>query len=160
MKKYAVITKDVENVTVTELETIVHNFTQYDCSIATVFEKKCILYFRELAKAVNTKDYEIVLNCNYAHRKTQNNAVTEYRLAVYDRMIHVYCKKNKCSICCSIAEKNKQVFADRFEQLQIVTDNKKTAYRNNVNYDELAQLIKDIIAVYKLTATTDTETEQ
>lgn len=158
MKKLDTLKKMLENITKEELENIVNNEdVEIDALSAT--EKLSVLMFSEIEKAINTKDYKIVLDCNYANSKNSVLRVDYYRLAVANCMIQVYVQKNSFSICTSANKTNREKFATLENELHFVTkyDKKtnraKTTQRNAIAYDEIVSVIKQVIAILKETAT-------
>ena len=159
MKKLETILKTLESISNEALAEIVKN-DDIDIEALTDNEKKYILFFAEIAKAVNTKDYAIVLDCNYANSKNSVLRVDYYRLAVANCMIQVYCNaRNTFSICTSANQANREKFATLEDELHFTTkyDKKtnraKTTQRNAIAYDEIVNVLKQVIAVLKETAT-------
>ena len=159
MKKLDTILKNLENISNEALADIIKN-DDIDIEALTDNEKKFVLFFAEIEKAINTKDYKIVLDCNYSNSKNSVLRVDYYRLAVANCMIQVYCNaRNTFSICTSANQANREKFATLENELHFVTkyDKKtnraKTTQRNAIAYDEVVSVIKQVIAVLKETAT-------
>ena len=170
MKKIETIKKALESISNETLAQIINN-ADVDIDSLTDNEKKYVLYFAEIEKAINTKDYKIVLDCNYSNSKNSVLRVDYYRLAVANCMIQVYCNaRDTFSICTSANQANREKFATLENELHFVTkyDKKtnraKTTQRNAIAYDDIVSVIQQVIAVLKETATekqstTDSDTE-
>ena len=116
--------------------------------------------FAEIAKAVKTKEHELVLDCNYAQSKFAQNDILKvdyYRLAIANAMIQIYVRKNSFRICTSASKANREHFATLENELHFVTkyDSKtkraKTTERINIAYDDIVAVIKSVIAVLEST---------
>lgn len=160
MKKLDTLKKMLDSVTLEELQAIVNN-EDVDCDSLTEFEKLSVLMYAEIAKAVNNKSHTLLLDCNFADSKNvQNNVllVDYYRLAVNNSMIQVYVKKNSFAICTSASKANREQFITLENELHFTTkyDKKtmraKTTQRNNISYEEIVSVIKQVIAVLETTA--------
>jgi hypothetical protein len=159
MKKLETLKKTLETVDSETLKAIIEN-DDVIIEALTNAEKMSVLMFNEIAKAINCKEYKIVLDCNYANSKNKTLLVTYYRLAVANCMIQVYCNtRNAFRICTSANEANRCKFATLENELHFKTKyNKertraKTTERINIAYDEIVSVIKQVIAVLKETAT-------
>jgi hypothetical protein len=161
MKKLETLKKELATVTLEALADIVKN-EALDIEALTEKEKLCVLMYRELAKALDTKEHKLLLDCNFADSKNVQNEillVDYYRLAVNNRMIQIYCKKDYFDICTSASKANREALAELEAELHFVTkyDKKtnraKTTYRNRIAYDELVDIVKQVIAVLEATAT-------
>ena len=159
MKKIETIKKALENISNEALAQIINN-ADVDIDALTDNEKKYVLYFAEIEKAINTKDYKIVLDCNYSNSKNSILRVDYYRLAVANCMIQVYCNaRDTFSICTSANKANRAKFMLLENDLHFVTKydkntlRAKTTQRNNIAYSEIVDVLKQVIAVLKETAT-------
>lgn len=159
MKKLDTIKKMLESISNEELQSIIKN-EEVEVDTLTENEKKFVLMFAEIEKAINTKDYKIVLDCNYQNSKNSVLRVDYYRLAVANCMIQVYCNaRDTFSICTSANQANREKFSTLEDELHFITkyDKKtnraKTTQRNQIAYDEIVNVIKQVIAVLKETAT-------
>ena len=132
----------------------------------TEFEKLSVLMFAEIAKAVKTKEHELMLDCNYAQSKFAQNDILKvdyYRLAIANAMIQIYVRKNSFRICTSASKANREQFERLEDELHFVTkyDKKtaraKTTERINISYDDIVSVIKSVIAV--LESTTQSKAE-
>lgn len=160
MKKLETLKTNLEMVTNADLALIIDN----DDVVAedlTPAEKLSVLMYDEIAKALKTKEHQLLLDCNYADSKNVQNGillVDYYRLAAHGAMIQVYVKRNGFNVCTSASKANREQFA-ALEKLQFVTkyDKKtgraKTTQRNGIPYEELVPTIKAVLAVLKNTAT-------
>lgn len=160
MKKLDTLKKMLDSVTADELKAIIQN-DDVEIKSLTEFEKLSVLMYNEIAKAVNNKSYTLLLDCNFADSKNvQNNIllVDYYRLAVNNSMIQVYVKRNSFAICTSASKANREQFKTLENELHFNTkyDKKtqraKTTQRNNISYDEIVSVIKQVIAVLETTA--------
>lgn len=158
MKKLETLKKELENITNEKLAEIIQNENVIVDSLND-FEKLSVLMFNEIAKAINTKDYRIVLDCNYANSKNDDLKVDYYRLAVANCMIQVYVRKNSFRICTSANATNREKFATLESELHFKTkyDSKtkraKTTERLNISYEDIVNVIKQVIAILKESAT-------
>jgi hypothetical protein len=167
MKKLDTLKKMLENISNDALAEIVDN-AEIDIDTLTDFEKLSVLMYAEIAKAVNNKSCKLLLDCNFADSKNvQNNIflVDYYRLAVNNCMIQIYAKKNSFAICTSASKANREQFATLEHDLHFVTkyDSKthraKTTQRINISYDDIVEVIKNVIAVLESTAKAEKKAE-
>jgi hypothetical protein len=173
MKKLETLKKMLDSVTLEELQAIVNN-EDVDCDSLTEFEKLSVLMYNEIAKSINSKSHTLLLDCNFSDSKNvQNNVllVDYYRLAVNNSMIQVYVKKNSFAICTSASKANREQFKTLENELHFTTkyDKKtqraKTTQRNNIAYEDIVSVIKQVIAVLETTAqnkdkATETESKE
>ena len=175
-----------------KLETLVKNFTEttdevfenlidnemVDVSTLTDKEKFAVLVFAELAKALQTKDHRLELDCNYAASKFHNHedeAEDEYLVDYYrlvptananSTLIQFYVnadpKKERClfTLCTSCAKANREQFEALEDDLHFTvkrdkkTGRAKTSQRNNIPYDEVVDVVKAVCAVLANTQST------
>jgi hypothetical protein len=161
MKKLETLKKELASVTFEALADIVQN-ADIDIEALTEKEKLSVLMYRELAKALDTKEHKLLLDCNFSDSKNVQNSillVDYYRLAVNNSMIQIYVKTDYFDICTSASKANREALAELEEVLHFVTkyDKKtnraKTTYRNRIAYEELVDIVKQVIAVLEATAT-------
>lgn len=164
MKKLDTLKKALESITNDELANIINN-NNVDCDSLTDFEKLSVLMYAELAKALKTKEHELLLDCNFADSKNVKNdvlLVDYYRLAINNAMIQIYVKKNYFNVYTSASKANREQFAQLENDLHFVTkyDTKtkraKTTHRDKISYDELVSVVKSVIAVLESNATNKT----
>ena len=162
MKKYETIKKLAETVTVDELKKIVNN-ENIDCETLEKKEILSVLAFDELRKALNTKECELVLDCNYAQSKSKVETVLVYKYAVVNAMIQIYYKRDlHFSVATSASKVNReqltaikelsftvQYRTDKATQKQIA----KKTYRESISYDEIVNVVKQVKAILENTAT-------
>lgn len=160
MKKLETLKTTLETVTDETLAKIIANDDVKPENLNTA-EKLSVLMYAELAKALKTKEHQLLLDCNYADSKNAQNGillVDYYRLAAHGSMIQIYVKRNSFSVCTSASKANREQFA-ALEDLQFVTkyDKKtgraKTTQRNGIPYDDIVSVVKSVIAVLENTAT-------
>jgi hypothetical protein len=163
MKKLETLRTALETVSAETLAEIIAN-ADVDVEALTEAEKLSVLMYAELAKALKTKEHQLLLDCNYADSKNVQNGillVDYYRLATHGSMIQVYVRRNSFNICTSASKANREQFA-ALEDLKFVTkyDKKtgraKTTQRNGISYEELVPVVKAVIAVLENTATAKT----
>lgn len=161
MKKLETLKNALETVTAEALAEIIAN-EDVNPDDLTPAERLSVLMFNEFAKALRTKEHQLLLDCNYADSKNAQNGillVDYYRLAIHGAMIQVYVKRNTFNICTSASKANREQFAALEDDLKFVTkyDKKtgraKTTQRNGLTYEELVPTIKAVIAVLENTAT-------
>lgn len=165
MKKLETLRTALETVTDETLAKIIANDDVCPADL-TPAEKLSVLMYEEFAKALKTKEHQLLLDCNYADSKNAQNGVLlvdYYRLAIHGAMIQVYVKKSSFAVCTSASKANREQFAALENDLHFVTkyDKKtgraKTTQRNGITYDELVPVIKSVIAVLESTATQNTQ---
>lgn len=168
MKKLDTIKKMLETVTDAELNAIIDNeaVNAHDLSD---FEKLSVLMYAEIAKAVKSKEYALLLDCNFKDSKFAQNDILKvdyYRLPIHNAMIQIYVRQNSFRICTSASKANREKFATLENELHFKTkyDKKtnraKTTERINIAYDELVEVIKNVIAVLDTkTDTTESKAE-
>ena len=183
-KKLETLVKNFETLTDDILNEIVNN-EEVDVTTLSDREKFSCLVFAEMRKALETKNHELVLDCNYPQSKKHNKKdpaddewlVDYYRLVSKDTknqsMIQFYVsanpKKGECkfTLCTSCAKANLDQFLAlrddlKFEPLLDKNGNAKTTTRKGIQYDELVDVVKAVCAVLanstaKATTTEDTE---
>lgn len=160
MKKLDTLKKALESIDASALAEIVSN-ENVDVETLSQTEKLAVLMYAEIAKAINSKKHTLLLDCNFADSKNAQKhlfLVDYYRLAVANCMIQIYVKKSSFAICTSASKANREQFKTLEEQLHFVTkyDSKtqraKTTQRVNIAYDEIVDVIKQVIAVLESTA--------
>lgn len=160
MKKLETLRTALETVTDETLAKIIANADVNPADL-TQAERLSVLMFDEFAKALKTKEHQLLLDCNYADSKNAQNGVLlvdYYRLAIHGAMIQVYVRKNSFRICTSASKANREQFA-ALEDLKFVTkyDKKtgraKTTERLGIAYEDLVPVVKAVIAVLETTAT-------
>jgi len=161
MKNLETLKKALATVSAETLAEIIAN-PDVEIDALTDAEKLSVLMYAELAKALKTKEHQLLLDCNYADSKNVQNGillVDYYRLAIHGAMIQVYVKRNTFGVCTSASKANREQFAALENDLHFTTkyDKKtgraKTTQRNGLTYDELVPVIKSVIAVLENTAT-------
>ena len=160
MKKFETLKTTLETVSNETLAQIIAN-EDVKPEELTAAERLSVLMYAELAKALKTKEHQLLLDCNYADSKNAQNGVLlvdYYRLASHGSMIQIYVKRNSFSVCTSASKANREQFA-ALDDLQFVTkyDKKtgraKTTQRTGIPYEELVPVVKSVIAVLENTAT-------
>lgn len=160
MKKLETLKTAAETVTNETLASIIAN-EDVDLDTLTAADKLSVLMYAELAKALKTKEHQLLLDCNYADSKNAQNGillVDYYRLASHGSMVQIYVKRNSFSVCTSASKANREQFA-ALDDLQFTTkyDKKtgraKTTQRTNISYDDLVPVVKAVLAVLENTAT-------
>lgn len=161
MKKLETLKTTLETITDADLAAIIDN-RDVAAEDLTPAEKLAVLMYAEFAKALKTKEHQLLLDCNYADSKNAQNGillVDYYRLAIHGAMIQVYVKKNTFAVCTSASKANREQFAALENDLHFTTkyDKKtgraKTTQRNGITYEELVPVIKAVIAILENTAT-------
>lgn len=129
-------------------------------------EKFSVAIFAELKKAIDTKEYALILDCNYSQSKfhdSEQYKVDYYRLVSNDTknasMIQFYVSANYAKktcffrLCTSCAKMNREQFISLENELHFVIKyNKdktraKTSERTKVQYNELCEVVKAVCAV-------------
>ena len=160
MKKLETLKKELESVELDRLAEIINN-NDVELEALTEAEKMSVLMYNEIAKAINNKNRKLLLDCNYADSKNvQNNIllVDYYRLAIANSMIQIYVKKNHFNICTSASKSNREQFKILENDLHFITkyDKKtqraKTTQRNNIAYDDIVNVILNVITVLESTS--------
>jgi hypothetical protein len=171
-KKIETLVKNFETLNDDILNEIVH-CEDVDVSTLSDREKFSCLVFEEMRKALETKSYSLVLDCNYPksnkHHKSEKQLakgqtpewlVDYYRLVSKDgkSLIQIYVKANPKSGTCkfqlntSCAKDNLAQFISLRDELHFEPVGKKdggtkTTQRNGVDYDELVAVCKAVYAV-------------
>lgn len=162
MKSLKTLQNEVKTITNEELAAIINN-EDVDVEPLSEHEKLSVLIYRELAKALNTKNRELVLDCNYSNSKNTYLKVDYFRLAVYNVMIQIYCNKKSFMICTSCSKANREILEERAEELKFTikrdkkTGRAKTAERRNISYEEVVNVVKSLISIFEITATAKKE---
>lgn len=160
MKKLDTLKTALETVTDETLAAIINN-TDIKPEDLSPAEKLSVLMYEEFAKALKTKEHQLLLDCNYADSKNVQNTVLRvdyYRLAAHGSMIQIYVKRNSFAVCTSASKANREQFA-ALDDLKFVTkyDAKtgraKTTQRTGITYEELVPVVKAVIAILGNTAT-------
>ena len=146
-----------------------------DVSTLSDREKFSILIFEEMKKAIDNKDHELLLDCNYAksgfHNKTEkqlakgqeNTWLVDYfrvvtRGEVQKSLIQVYvypdvkngsCRFNLSTSCERFAREQFTALEDElnFHIKRRPDGTARWTERANVGYDELAEVVKQVCAV-------------
>ena len=178
IKKLETLVKNFETVSKDTLKATIDN-RQIDVDSLTDREKFAVMIFAELKRAFETKDYSLVLDCNYAQSKFHNKTDKQLEkgqaniwLVDYFRLIskanknqsliQVYVftdpKKGTCrfTLCTSAAKVNREQFEALKDDLKftVVIDKNgkaKTSERSNVGYDEIVTTVKSVCAVLATT---------
>jgi hypothetical protein len=164
MKKLETLKKELESISNEELTNIINN-NNVEVDSLSEHEKLSVLMFREIAKSVNNKKYNLLLDCNYSNSKNEILLVDYYRLAVANSMIQVYVRRNSFRICTSASKSNREKFSQLENELHFVTkyDKKtnraKTTERINISYDDIVSVIKQVIAILEDTTKQESESE-
>ena len=178
MKKLETIKKTLTAENINSVLTNIINNENVDVETLTEREKFATLIYSELAKALNNKSNELLLDANYKQSKFHNTE--QYKVDYFryiskdttnDTMIQLYVSANastaKCKfrICFSCAktvrEQQKALEENNFKVLyNNKTHRAKTTQRNNIDYTEIVSVIKTVCAILANanTATTADET--
>ena len=160
MKKLDTLKKELESITNEKLASIIQNDLIVIDDLSE-FEKLSVLMYEQIAKAIKTKERALLLDCNYANSKFAQNddlKVDYYRLAIHNAMIQIYVRKNSFRICTSASKANREQFARLENELHFVTkyDKKtnraKTTERINIAYDDIVNVILQVVAVLENSA--------
>lgn len=179
-KNLETIFAEAKEITNETIANIINNEVIDETSL-TEREKVSVLVYTELAKALDTKDRKLVLDCNYAASKFHNHKdesqdqwlVDYYRLVptvnVNSTLIQFYVSVNltKCAVtfrlCTSCAKMNRDQFEALQDELHFTTKwdkehtRAKTSTRVGVSYDEIVDVVKAVCAVL---ASTKAEAEK
>lgn len=165
MKKLETIKKTLTAENINSVLADIINNDNVDVETLTEREKFSTLIYAELAKALNSKTHELLLDANYAQSKfhnTEQYKVDYFRFISKDTahatMIQLYAhanvKKATCDfrVCFSCAKtvrsQVKQLenndFVVRFNS---ISKRAKTTERRNIDYTEIVSVIKTICAI-------------
>ena len=174
MKKLETLKKTLETENINETLTNIIQCEDVDAESLTEREKFSVLIYNELARALNNKTNELLLDCNYAQSKFHNNGnykVDYYRFisrdTTNDTMIQLYvssnakkatCKFKVCFSCAkTVREQQKALEQNNFTVLyNSKTKRAKTTQRTNIDYTEIVSVIKTICAILADANKTDT----
>ena len=174
-KKLETLVKNLETVTDEILAEIVH-CDDVDVTTLSPREKFSCLVFDEMRKALTTKAHTLMLDCNYPASNTHNKSekqlakgqtpewlVDYYRLVTNDEhpksLIQIYVSANpkngtcKFSLCTSCAKANLEQFLSLQDELHFEPLGKKggegakTTQRKGVDYTELVDVCKAVVAI-------------
>ena len=179
-KNLETIFAEAKEITNETIANIINNDVIDETSL-TEREKVSILVYAELAKALDTKDRKLVLDCNYEASKFHNHKdesqdqwlVDYYRLVptvnVNSTLIQFYVSVNFTKstvtfrLCTSCAKMNRDQFEAMQDELHFTTKwdkehtRAKTSTRVGVSYDEIIDVVKAVCAVL---ASTKVEAEK
>ena len=179
-KNLETIFAEAKEITNETIANIINNEIIDETSL-TEREKVSVLVYEDLAKALDTKDRKLVLDCNYAASKFHNHKdesqdqwlVDYYRLVptanVNSTLIQFYVSisLNKgvvtFRLCTSCAKMNRDQFEALQDELHFTTKwdkehtRAKTSTRVGVSYDEIVDVVKAVCAVL---ASTKVEAEK
>ena len=165
MKKLETLKKTLEAENINDTLKDIINCDNVDVETLTEREKFATLIYAELAKSLNNKTNELLLDCNYSQSK---NHISNQYLVTYFRYIskdttndtmiqlysHVNAKKATCNfkVCFSCAktvrEQQKALEENNFTVLyNSKTKRAKTTQRLNIDYSEIVSVIKTICAI-------------
>lgn len=174
-KKLETLVKNFESLTDDNLREIVH-CDDVDVTTLSDREKFSCLVFDEMRKALATKTHTLLLDCNYPksnkHHKSEAQLargqspewlVDYYRLVTNDdaqkSLIQIYVSANpkngtcKFSLCTSCAKANLEQFLSLRDELHFEPLKKKggegakTTTRKGVDYTELVDVCKAVVAI-------------
>ena len=179
-KNLETIFAEAKEITNETIANIINNEAIDETSL-TEREKVSVLVYAELAKALDTKDRKLVLDCNYAASKFHNHKdesqdqwlVDYYRLVptanVNSTLIQFYVSIKFTNsavtfgLCTSCAKMNRDQFEALQDELHFTTKwdkehtRAKTSTRVGVSYDEIVDVVKAVCAVL---ASTKVEAEK
>ena len=178
MKKLETLKKTLEAENINETLTNIIQCEDVDVEALTEREKFATLIYSELAKALNNKTNQLLLDCNYAQSKNHISGqylVTYFRYiskdTTNDTMIQLYshanAKKATCNfkVCFSCA-KTVRAQQEALEQnnFTVLYNNKtkraKTTQRLNIDYTEIVSVIKTVCAILANANKSTTEGEE
>lgn len=178
-KKLETLIKNFEAMSNDDSLAAIINCENVDVSTLTDAEKLSVLVFAEMAKALETREHYLVLDCNYPQSKMHNSEkylVDYYRLVSRDTknssMIQFYVsaspKRGTCKfrLCTSCAKANREQFEALEDDLHFVVqmDKKsgraKTSERKGINYEELVDVVKAVCAVLATQPETKVQPEE
>ena len=179
-KNLETIFAEAKEITNETIANIINNEAIDETSL-TEREKVSVLVYAELAKALDTKDRKLVLDCNYAASKFHNHKdesqdqwlVDYYRLVptanVNSTLIQFYVSIKFTNsavtfgLCTSCAKMNRDQFEALQDELHFTTKwdkehtRAKTSTRVGVSYDEIVDVANAVCAVL---ASTKVEAEK
>ena len=170
MKKISTLSTLVNSTTADELSKIIDN-ENVSVSTLTENEKLAVLIFSELKKSLQSREYELTLDCNYKKSKNKLAFVDYYRLVDKSSnasliQLYVSCSVKSASchfrLCTSCAESVRE----QMQSLKFIikydkrTLRAKTSERRNVDYTEVCYVVKSVCAVLTNTAQTAEQTAE
>ena len=187
-KKLETLVKNFDSITDELLAEIVH-CDNIDVTTLSPREKFACLVYEEMRKALDTKSHTLVLDCNYPksnmHNKSERQLakghtpvwlVDYFRLVSNDddpkSLIQIYVSANpkngtcKFRLCTSCAKDNLAQFLSLRDELHFEPVGKKggegakTTQRNNVDYTELVDVCKAVVAILANTAKAKAEAKK
>ena len=165
MKKLDTLKKTLEAENLNDILTNIIQCENVNVEALTEREKFATLIYSELAKALNNKTNQLLLDCNYSQSK--NHLSNQYLVTYFryiskdtsnDTMIQLYShanvKKATCNfkVCFSCAktvrEQQKALEDNNFYVLyNSKTKRAKTTQRLNIDYTEIVSVIKTVCAI-------------
>lgn len=166
MKKLETLIKNFAAMTTEDALTAIIDSENVDVTTLSDSEKLAAIAFAELRRALDCKEYRLVLDCNYAQSRMHNAdkyLVDYYRLVSNDTknatMIQFYCTANVKSgklyyrLCTSCALKNREQFEARAEELGFTvnrdkkTGRAKTTEKKRIAYADIPEVVKLVTAI-------------
>ena len=165
MKKLETLKKTLEAENINDTWKDIIKNDNVDVETLTAREKFSTLIYAELAKALNNKTNQLLLDANYAQSKFHNSE--QYKVDYYryiskdtanDTMIQLYvsanankatCKFRICFSCAKTVREQKQALEDNNFTILCNASTKrfKTIQRLNIDYTELVSVIKTVCAI-------------
>ena len=165
MKKLENIKKTMTAENINSILADIINNDNVDIDTLTEREKFSALIYAELAKALNSKNNVLLLDCNYAQSKFHNSDT--YKVDYYryvskdtsnDTMIQFYvsanankatCKFRVCFSCAkTVRSQQKALEENNFVvQYNKKTHRAKTTQKTNIDYTEIVQTVKTICSI-------------
>ena len=178
MKKLETLKKTLEAENLNDILTDIIQCDNVNVETLTEREKFATLIYSELAKALNNKTNQLLLDCNYAQSK--NHISNQYLVTYFryiskdtanDTMIQLYshanakkatCKFRICFSCAkTVREQQKALEENNFTVLANASTKRfKTTQRNNIDYTELVSVIKTVCSILANANKSTTEGEE
>ena len=170
MKNLTNIAKATETITSADIESIINN-ADVDIETITDNEKYAVMIFAELEKALKTKEYNLVLDCNYSKSKNDVMKVDYYRLidiSSNTSLIQFYCHCNLKAQTCffrlatSVAKENRERLKSEcnFEiKINHKTNKYKHSERRQINYSDVVNVAKSVLSVLSNKEKAETKAE-
>lgn len=144
MKNYEELAKLANALDANALDALVNNTDDFDSASASARERLAIVFFDELAKALDNDESRLVLQVNDATTRAKVKSVTVAYYKTQNVNIQIYAKSRYCAICTTCKDAYRQAILSAVQR-ESNKANDKTAFEK-VEFENALDVIKMIIA--------------
>lgn len=145
MKNFEQLTSAIQNMNATDFAKIANNANEFDAEHATNHEKLALLFFDELAKAINTKSEKVVLQINDAQSRAKTKVVTFAYYRTQSVTIQICVKSHAVNICTSARDAYRSAIIEAVTTQTASKCNDTTEFQA-IAFENVASVIKTIIS--------------